>query len=193
LYFQEPEYARRFYTMSRYDAASFEIARRVPLLAERSAIWGKVERLRRAISQQGMPSEATNEFGRAADFTLLEARDRNDFVKHCENAMGAELNAPIKEMLREAQQRNLRVVFVLMPMPPRHVQTFYETDGWMGYQRHLRELLTEDKVTMVDASHWMPNGNSFGDPLHLTEEGAKEFSRRLAAACADAHGTGCGE
>ena len=38
--------------------------------------WQSAARLRRAISRQGMPSQATNRFGRVVDFTLLEAAVR---------------------------------------------------------------------------------------------------------------------
>ena len=183
LYYDEPEFARRFYSMSRYDAAGFEIARHFPLLAERGAIWAKVERLRRAISQQGMPDQATNQFGRVADFTLLEASGQDEFVKHCERASREQLNAPVLEMIREAQERQLRVVLVLMPLPPRHVQTFYDTGGWAEYQRHLHELLAKQNVALVAASRWFPDADKFGDALHLNEEGSREFSRRLGTLC----------
>lgn len=194
LYYDEPEFARRYYSMSRYDAAGFEIARRLPLLAERGAIWAKVERLRRAISQQGMPSQATNRFGRVADFTLLEAKSQHEFVKHCERASQEPLNAAVLEIIGEAQERHLRIVFVLMPLPPRHVQTFYDAAAWEQYQGHLRELLTKQNVTVVDASRWFPDANKFGDALHLNEEGAKEFSRRLGALCGSVHqANSCGD
>ena len=181
LYYDEPEFARRYYSMTRYDAAGFEIARHFPLLAERGAIWAKVERLRRAISQQGVPSQATNQFGRVADFTLLEAKSQDEFVKHC--ALQEPLNAAAQEIIREAQERHLRVVLVLMPLPPRHVRAFYDTPAWEEYQRHLRELLAKKNVAVVDASRWFPDANKFGDALHLNEEGAKEFSQRLEALC----------
>jgi lysophospholipase L1-like esterase len=93
------------------------------------------------------------------------------------------LNAAILEIIREAQERHLRVVLVLMPLPPRHVQTFYETAAWEEYQLHLRELLAKQNVAVVDASRWFPDANKFGDALHLNEEGAKEFSQRLGALC----------
>jgi hypothetical protein len=183
LYYDEPEFARRYYSMSRYDTAGFEIVRHFPLLAERGAVWAKVERLRRAISQQGMPSQATNQFGRVADFTLLEASSQDEFVKHCEQASQEQLNPPVLEMIRETQERQLRVVFVLMPLPPRHVQTFYDTRGWEEYQRHLHELLAKQNVALVDASRWFPDAAQFGDALHLNEEGAREFSQRLGISC----------
>jgi hypothetical protein len=185
LYFDEPEFARRYYSMNRYDTAGFEIARRMPLLAERSAVWSKVERLRRAISQQGMPIEATNEFGRVADFTLLEAKSQEEFVKHCQGALNAELNAPVQELIRESKERQLRVVFVLMPLPPRHVLTFYETDAWSRYQLHLKELFAKQNVVFLDASRWFPQTEQFNDALHLNKEGAEEFSRRLGRLCGD--------
>ena len=100
-----PEFARGFYQMSRYDTAAFEIDRRLPMLAERGAVWGKVELLRRAISQQGMPTQARNQFGRAADFTLLEARSREEFEQHCAAASQASLYAPVVEIIRESQER----------------------------------------------------------------------------------------
>lgn len=183
LYYDEPEFARQFYSMSRYDAAGFEIARHFPLLAERGAIWAKVERLRRAISQQGMPTQGTNQFGRVADFTLLEASSQDEFVRHCERASREQLNASVREMIREAQERQLRVVFVLMPLPPRHVRAFYDTRAWEEYQRHLHDLLAKQNMALLDASRWFPDADRFGDALHLNEEGAKEFSRRLGTLC----------
>ena len=183
LYYNEPEFARRYYSMSRCDAGGFEIARRFPLLVERGAIWAKVERLRRAISRQGMPSQATNQFGRAADFTLLEASSQDEFAKHCERASQDQLNAPVLEIIREAEDRKLHVVFVLMPLPPRHVQTFYDRREWDEYQRHLHELLAKQNVAVLDASRWFSDADRFGDALHLNEEGAKEFSKRLGTLC----------
>jgi hypothetical protein len=183
LYYDEPEFARHYYSMSRYDAAGFEIARHFPLLAERGAIWAQVERLRRAISRQGMPRQATNQFGRVADFTLLEAKSQDEFVKHCQRASQNPLNAAVLEIIREAQERHLRVVFVVMPLPPRHVQTFYDAPAWQEYQGHLRELLAKQNIAVVDASRWFADANKFGDALHLNEEGAREFSQRLGALC----------
>jgi hypothetical protein len=185
LYYQEPEFARRFYQMSRYDVAAFEIDRRLPLLAERGAVWGKVELLRRAISQQGMPSEARNQFGRTADFTLLEARNRDEFEQHCATASQAPLNAPVAEIIREAQEKGIRVVFIVMPLPPRHVQLFYDTPSWANYQRHIRQLLAASNVAYLDVSRWIPDAAKFGDALHLSPEGAEEFSRRLGQLCGD--------
>jgi hypothetical protein len=185
LYYQEPEFARRHYQMSRYEAAVFEIDRRASLLAERGAVWAKVELLRRGLGQQGMPVEASNQFGRAADFTLLEARNHEEFERHCAAASLAGLNAPVAEIIREAQQRGIKVVFVVMPLPPRHVEAFYDSGGWSTYQRHLRRLLAAQSVSYLDASRWISDPEKFGDALHLTPAGADGFSRHLGELCSN--------
>src|SRR5215467_2357165 len=185
LYYQEPEFARAYFSMSRYEGAAFEINRRAPLLAERGAVWGKVELLRRRLGQQGMPRQESNEFGRAADFTLLEARNREDFDEHCRQAEGSGLNEPVREIIREAQQRGMKVVFVLMPLTPRHLHTFYDSAGWSAYQRHIRKLLLQQDTAYLDASRWIREPSRFGDALHLTPAGAEEFSRRLGKLCSN--------
>ena len=189
LYYQEPEFARRFYRMSPRDAAAFEIGRRLPLFSERGAVWAKVEVLRRALAQQGMPRVASGRFGRAADFTLLEAKSREEFERHCLAALASPLNEPVSEMLREAGQRGVRVTVVLMPLPPKHVGLFYDTAAWSAYERHLRILLAARGAAYLDASRWIPEGQRFGDALHLGDEGGREFSRRLGQWCAGPSGS----
>jgi len=185
LYYQEPEFARSFFQMTRYDSAAFEMTRRFPMLAERGAVWAKVELFRRFITQQGMPPELRTRFGRAADFTLLEAKSKDEFEQHCLQAAQGGLNAAISEIIREAQQHSTRSVFIVMPLPPKHIETFYETVAWSAYQRHIRQLLAAQGVAYLDASRWIPDASKFGDALHLSDQGAEEFSRRLAAACSD--------
>jgi hypothetical protein len=194
LYYDEPDFARRFYGMSGYDTAAFAIDRHFPLLSERGAVWGKVELLRRTFGQQGMPTQVRSQFGRAADFTLLEAKSREEFEQHCALASQATLNAPVLEIIREAQQHGLRVVFIVMPLPPRHVQLFYDTPAWASYQEHIQKLLAEQGVTYLDASRWIADPAKFGDALHLSDQGAEKFSRRLRDLCASpAYRNSCGD
>jgi hypothetical protein len=185
LYYQEPRFARRYYQMNRYDAAAFEVDRRASLLAERGAVWAKVELLRRSLGQQGMPAQSSNQFGRAADFTLLEAKNREEFEQHCAAASRTRLNGPVAEMIREAQEKGIQVVFVVMPLPPKHVLAFYDSAGWNAYQQHIRRLLAAQDVAYLDASRWIPDASKFGDALHLTPAGAEEFSRRLGELCSN--------
>ena len=183
LYYDEPEFARQFFFMTRYEAAAFLAISRFPMLAERGDVWAKVELLRRYLGRQGMPDEARNQFGRTADFTLLEAKNRQEFEQHCSKAAQAELSAPVSEIIREAQQQGIYVVFVVMPLPPKHVKTFYDTPAWAAYQQHIRHLLAAQNVPYLDASHWIPESSKFADALHLTPQGAEEFSRRLGELC----------
>jgi hypothetical protein len=185
LYYQEPEFARRYFQMSRRDSAAFEITRHFPMLYERGAVWAKVELLRRWLGQQGVPAESRNQFGRAADFTLLEAKDRAQFEKQCAAELQAPLNAPVAEIIRESQEKGIRVVFILMPLPPNHVREFYDAPTWSAYQQHIRQLLEQKNVSYVDASRWVPAEDGFGDALHLSQKGAEQFSRRLASVFAD--------
>lgn len=179
LYYVEPEFARGFYHLSFHDSIEFEIMRRFPALADRGDTWERVELFRRRISQQGMPQEKTNALGRTNDFALLEYHSTPEFIEECARASQRDLIPAISEIIREGSQNGRRVVFVEMPMPPAHVQSFYETDAWQGYRAHLRAMLEAEGVTYIDASHWAPDGSMFMDPLHLTYEGSKEFSRRL--------------
>lgn len=185
LYYQEPEFARRYYQMSGYESAAFEIDRRVPLLAERGAVWAKVELLRRELGQQGMPAQAANQFGRVADFTLLEAKSREEFEQHCVKASKAELNASVAQIIREAQQKGVKVVFVVMPMPPKHIRAFYDSAGWNTYHLHIKELLRAQNTAYLDASRWIRDARKFGDALHLTPAGAEDFSRHLGELCSN--------
>jgi len=182
LYYVEPEYARRFYALSLHDRVEFEIMRHFELFADRSAVWRHVELFRRALSQQGMPPEQGNSMGRAVDFRLLEYPSAAEFVAECGRASRNPLIPPVREIALQARAAGAEVYFVEMPMPPDHVRMFYDQPEWSGgYRAHLQQMLGALGVHYVDASHWMPNEDSFHDPLHLSYEGSKEFSRRLGA------------
>jgi hypothetical protein len=179
LYYVEPEYGLRFYQLSWRDRAEFELMRHFPMMADRSAIWAKVELLRRELGQTGMPVEQVNRFGRAGDFTLLESSDTAEFVRKCEAGTQEDLIGAIRELIGQATGAGIKVVFVEMPMHPSHLQFFYDTPAWEQYCTHLRALLEAQQVTLIDASRWMPGEQMFADRLHLTEAAAAQFSERL--------------
>jgi hypothetical protein len=180
LYYVEPEYGRSFYRLSWHDRAEFEIMRHFPMLVDRSAIWAKVERVRRKLAQEGMPEEQVNRFGRVDDFSLLEAANASEFMQHCEAASGAALIASVREIIREAAHAGINVVFVEMPMHPSHLHSFYDTPAWERYRSHIHTLLAAQGVTYLDASRWMGEESMFADHLHLTKAAAAQFSDRLA-------------
>ena len=179
LYYVEPLYARRFYSLSLHDEFQFRAMHAFPMFAERGAIWAKVEILRRAIAQQGMPAERSNSMGRAADFSLLEAADVNDFRLQCEAELNLPLAPPVSEILRQAHRLGVTIIVVEMPMREQHRRIFYGTPCWSQYTMHIRNLVMTYGAIYVDASGWIQDESLFGDPLHLSERGAAQFSQRL--------------
>lgn len=185
LYYTEPEYARTLYHLSLHDRAEFEIMRHFELFADRGLVWERVERFRRALSQEGMPAEKANSMGRAIDFAMLEYPSVPEFVAECGRASHNDLIPSVREIALQASAAGSKVYFVEMPMPPAHVQSFYDQPAWAGYRTHLRDMLGNLGATYIDASHWMPDESSFADPLHLSWEGSQQFSRRLGKFYAD--------
>jgi len=181
LYYVEPYYARRFYTLSLHDSLQFRVMQPLPMLADRGAIWAKVEILRRAVAQQGMPAERTNEFGRASDFSLLESANAEEFRRQCEVSMNAPLSSAVAALLRQARQAGVSVVVVEMPMRAAHRHLFYDTAWWQQYTAHLRDLLAPYNVMFIDANDWITDEALFNDPLHLNPAGAAQFSERLGS------------
>jgi len=180
LYYLEPEYARGFYHLSLHDRAEFEIMRHFELFADRGTVWERVELFRRALAQQGLPPEASNSMGRSVDFAMLEYPSAPEFIAECGRASRNPLIPSIREIALQAEAAGAKVYFIEMPMPPDHVRMFYDQPAWSGgYRVHLRQMIQDLGASYIDASHWMPDENSFEDPLHLTYSGAQEFSRRL--------------
>jgi hypothetical protein len=180
LYYLEPEYARVFYHLSLHDRAEFEIMRHFEMFVDRGTVWERVELFRRALAQQGMPSEKANSMGRAVDFAMLEYPSAPEFIAECGRASRNPLIPSVREIALQAEAAGAKVYFVEMPMPPDHVRMFYDQPEWAaGYRAHLQQMLGDLGATYIDASHWIPDQSAFADPLHLTYEGAQEFSRRL--------------
>jgi|SRR5271166_432386 len=181
LYYLEPFYARRFYSLSPHDAFEFRVMHPIPMFAERGAIWPKIELLRRALAQQGMPVTPSNQFGRASDFSLLESENPKEFDRQCEASLYLPLARPVNELLLQAQDAGIRLVIVEMPMRQTHRRLFYDTAGWSQYVAHIRNLLTPHHAIYIDASHWIQDDSLFDDPLHLSPKGAAQFSQRLGS------------
>jgi hypothetical protein len=175
LYYVEPECGLRFYKLSLHDRVEFEVMRLFPLMMDRSAIWAKVELLRRKIAQMGIPSEQVNRFGRAGDFTLLEANDTAEFVRKCESGTQGDFIAPVRELIRQASEAGIQVIFVEMPMHPAHLRFFYDTLAWEQYRSHLCALLAAQRVMYIDASRRMTGEERFADRLHQLKRAPRNF------------------
>jgi hypothetical protein len=181
LYYTEPKFAEQFFRQSLHDHIEFELMRHVPMLVERGAIWAKIERLRRGLSELGMDRKVTNRFGRAQDFSLLEAPGVAQFASDCVSATDRKLNSAVSELIREASYTGIKVVIVEMPMHPYHVETFYRLAAWQQYTSRLRDILAEQNVAFIDASNWISSEQEFADHLHLSPLGASQFSEKLGS------------
>jgi hypothetical protein len=178
-----PRDAAAFYEPnSRLAAYQMVLTEHVPMLAERSSLWDKVELFRRHLDQIGMPKQKVNRFGRVGDFNALEASDVPSFTERCEAIVHARENfsAPIQAMIDLAHQHGAKFYFVEMPMSPRHLQTFYSLPVWARTRVYLQSLASRKDVTYITASGWVPDSTDFEDTVHLNEQGAKAFSAQLA-------------
>src|SRR5215469_9967277 len=178
-----PREAAAFYEPhSRLETCQMELIEHVPMLAERSSLWDKVELLRRQLDQIGMPKQKVNRFGRVGDFNALEAKDVPSFVERCDAIVRARksFSAPIRAMINLAHEHGAKFYFVEMPMSPRHRETFYALPVWSETRVYLQSLAKQQHAAYIVASDWVQDGTNFEDTVHLNEQGARAFSERLA-------------
>lgn len=182
LYYDEPQLTLRYARFDLLDRMEFQTYRCCALLRERGAIWAKVEKLRRAMQEVGMPRQETNQFGRRADFDLLESANLEEFTRKCQDLMrsGDFLSPVIQELLKEARSSGTRITVVEMPMAPFHVKRFYDQPIWEAFRIQNRRAVERAGASYLDASHWIPADADFQDHVHLSRSGAAKFSRLLA-------------
>ena len=181
-YYLEPQLTLEYARFNTFERLSFQAYRFSALLRERGSIWADVEKLRRAIGSVGMPPAEASQFGRKADFALLEAGSANSFLRRCQRLIrsGDFLAPPIQALLRQARERGVTVVVVEMPVHPRHFSRYYSQPIWDEFRRGTRLAVERMGASYINASAWTPDASLFVDPLHLSKEGAKQFSERLA-------------
>ncbi len=180
-YYIEPETAISLYAPNDFMKAwQLRLVGKVPMLVERAALWANVERVRRILGETGMPGIAVNQFGRNEDFQKLEPLDRQSFAQTCQNTVQfkAGFNSGINSILELANQRNVKTVFVLMPMNRKHRDRFYNTSSWIKYKDYLDNLILKEGGSLIDASDWITD-SGFSDGLHLNKLGADLFSQRI--------------
>jgi len=183
-YYFPKEAASLYAPGSRLKKWELMITGHIPMLAERSSLWGKVESIRRSFEQIGMPRQKVNRFGRVEDFAALESKDVESFIDRC-NAVVHEnrgFSLAVRQIIDLAHERGAAVILVEMPMPSRHRKIFYSTAAWADLRSHLQLLANEEKAIYLPASDWVQDDQKFEDATHLNEEGARYFSAQLAAA-----------
>ena len=178
-----PDEAAEFYapgsTLKKWQLG---VTERVPMLSERSSLWGEVELLRRRLDEVGMPPRKINRFGRVDDFKTLESDDTASFTRRCESVMAGKsgFSPPIREIVRLGRAHGAIVVFVEMPVPTRHRRVFYGAPVWPQMRDYVQSLAWEEGAVFLSACDWVKDDSYFEDSMHLNEAGAKLFSWRLA-------------
>ncbi len=186
-----PDEAASFYAPgSILKRWQLRLTARIPMLAERSSLWGQVDHVRRGIEEIGLPEQGANRFGRAQDFVALEAADADSFNRRCESAVrqAAKFSAAVQAMVDLARKSGAMVIIVEMPMPTRHRSLFYSSAAWANLRQHLEELCNQQQAVYIPAADWVNDDAEFMDVTHLNEHGARRFSTQLATAIASLNG-----
>ncbi len=89
-----------------------------------------------------------------------------------------DLLSALREMVKTCHDARIRVIVVRMP------ETSYYREGYSHairgrFDQFLADLRAETGVTVVDAEGWVPDDAEFWDGLHVSEDGATTFTRRL--------------
>lgn len=182
-----PKDAAAFYTPgSRWEVWKLWLIGHVPMLADRSSFWGKIELLRRWCGGLGMPKQKSNRFGRAADFAELEPKNVSNFTARCEAIVRGQkgFSPAVRGIFQLARAHGIRVFLVEMPMPSRHREEFYSLPAWADLRGYLQTLAARENAVYLSADDWVTNDADFEDAMHLNEAGAQLFSARLAVALA---------
>jgi hypothetical protein len=170
------------YNFDAFQTLELGVLRAFPAAAYRANPWVYVERLRRAMEQIGMPREATNQFGRVADFNDMEGAYAGGFEYY--TAHERTFSPGYERLLAEAARRHIRVVLMLMPVGPRHRTDFYGLACWHGYLDNIQALARQRGYTYIDATSWVTDPGDFSDALHLSRSGDAKFQYDLGRALA---------
>jgi len=161
--------AESIYAFSPQEKLLFRLFRALPLIAFRFNIWHPVERLRISL---GGPEYSMDKI--IEEVYGYGAAGFHGTVTH--------LNAPMDRLIRDAQARHCQVIFVLMPMAPRHLKVCYAQPLWQNYQAEVTRVLAEDRCGFIDATTWFPSPDYFKDSIHLNERAVEPLSVKLANA-----------
>ena len=159
----------------------------IPMVSERSSLWGKVELLRRAMEDVAMPAQKTTRYGRVSDFAALEAKDVPSFINRCQAVVEGQrgFSRAINNIIQLARTNGAQVVFLEMPLPSHHRQAFYSTSAWKELRSYNQALALRQHVLYLACSDWVKDDSDFEDATHLNEKGARLFSTRLGEELAE--------
>jgi hypothetical protein len=139
----------------------------LPMLADRTTLWSKVETLRKALGALGMPAQASPNENLGAVAQRLEGVVQAD----------RGFSVAVKELFRLAQAQGIQVFVV--EMPAGHPPEFYDGPAARALRAYNRARVEADRGIYIDASLWIQDRKYFRDAEHLNAEGARLFSARL--------------
>lgn len=169
------------YGLNGLSSYEFILRRNVPVLTYQDSLWAKVERVRRVLSDKTLPKKtATNTFGRAGDFSALEDGSADRFAARVRKAMTKQslLCPEVMRLLNAATKDGGEVVFVVMPMPSQHRNSYYRTSDWQAYLDRLATELDARGARLVNMDE-MALDSDFSDAVHLSTAGATAFTEFL--------------
>ena len=163
------------------NVVQLQILSKIPLFYERLAIWAKVEKARRKVGDIGRNSTETARFGRKEDFQLLEPKNSLAFENELKKLLfnKVKLSKPILDIISQSKIHQNKAVFLVMPMTSAHRTKFNNSDSWNSYLDQITEVLAKQDVRLINCLDWIDD-SLFEDHLHLSAQGAKVFSTRLA-------------
>ena len=65
-------------------------------------------------------------------------------------------------------------------MHPLHLERFYAEPVWQTFRAETKRAVEQAGAIYLDASTWIPDAALFDDNLHLSKQGATQFSGALA-------------
>jgi hypothetical protein len=165
-----PEDAAALYAPGSWETEwRFRAMSLLPMLAERTTLWSKVETLRKAMGAWGMSAGGT-----APKEDLDELARRLGRVVHEDRGF----SPAVKELFRLAETRGTRMIVVAMPdgRPP----GFHDEPASRALRAYNRAKVEAAHGLYIDASQWIPERKYYkGDGVHLNPEGARLFSEQL--------------
>lgn len=178
-YYVAPEVSARHYAPDSWVApAFFTAASRVALFTDRYLYWAKIEKLRRTFSSIG--HAPATPLAEGSGFGQLMISDEDAFANVTRDWTSRDnlLSPPVRDMIRLAREKRIRLVVVEMPLPSK-MNRRYQTSAWLEYRRKISAELSLSGVEYIVASNGIEDRH-FGDELHLGPAGAVIFSKQIA-------------
>ena len=170
LAYSSPERAAALYDPGSLETAwRFRVMSWMPMLADRTTLWSKVETLRQSLRAWGMPPQPPppEDLSELAGRLETLVRERR------------ELSPAVREIFRLARERDLQVIVV--EMPSGHPASFHDGPAASALREQSRAQVEAAGGRYLDASDWILDRALFReDGSHLNPEGARQLSERLA-------------